>query len=135
MNYLAIAVAGFLGAVFRKFLGDLLIFNTTQAFPVNTLIINVSGCFALSFFMSLTSNRFRIPPSLRLAVGTGFLGAYTTFSTFSYETISLFGNSHILFGFLYVVLTTAGCIISAWGGLAAGRMFENRCRDEGEKVR
>lgn len=72
-------------------------------FPYGTLIVNVSGCFFMGFFFSLFQGSLGIAPELDLLVRTGFLGAYTTFSTYGYETFSLWQrgqrNASILYGF------------------------------------
>ncbi|MHB9094526.1 MAG: fluoride efflux transporter FluC, partial [Eubacteriales bacterium] len=89
MDYLAVAIAGFLGAITRAALGKAIKALVVTVFPLGTFIINLTGCFILSFFLTLTLERLEINPKLRLAIGTGFLGAYTTFSTFAVDSINL----------------------------------------------
>lgn len=121
MDFLAVAIAGFLGAVSRGLLTKLITVKVTSDFPVSTLIINLTGCFILSFFLTLTVERLRINPNLRLAVGTGFLGAYTTFSTFAVDSVKLLSNNMTGFFLLYVSSTALGCVLFAWLGVVASR--------------
>jgi CrcB protein len=85
-NLLAVGAGGFLGAVARYGVGLALARFWTAEFPLGTFVINVSGSFVLGLFSTLATERLAIDPAWRLLVATGFVGAYTTFSTFEYET-------------------------------------------------
>lgn len=123
MDYLAVAIGGFLGAVTRAALGKLIKAGFTSSFPVNTLIINLTGCFILSFFLTLTLDRLEINPKLRLAIGTGFLGAYTTFSTFALESINLLRSNMAWLFLAYILSTSLGCVVFAWFGDVLSRVM------------
>ena len=85
-RFLAVGAGGFLGAIARYAVGLLVARFWSGEFPLATFLINVSGSFVLGFFMALSAERLGLDPAWRLLVATGFLGAYTTFSTFEYET-------------------------------------------------
>ena len=121
MDYLAVAIAGFLGAISRAALGKAIKAMAVMVFPLGTLIINLTGCFILSFFLTLTLDRLEINPKLRLAIGTGFLGAYTTFSTFAVDSISLIRSQQILVSAAYILGTSLGCVVLAWIGAATSK--------------
>ena len=89
IQYLVVAGAGALGAALRLFVASVSgrLFGT--GFPVGTLIINISGSLFLGWFMAAVGNRTLISETTRLAVAVGFVGAYTTFSTFMYESNAL----------------------------------------------
>ena len=88
VNYLAIGMAGCLGAMLRYFVGNTCgrLFGT--AFPIGTFIINITGSFFLGWFATVAT-RGQLSDTTRLAIGVGFVGAYTTFSTYMYESTSL----------------------------------------------
>ena len=89
MQYLWIGLGGFLGANAR-YLVQLWAANHWGAdFPYGTMLANVSGSFIIAFFLTLATGRLSIPPELRLFVAVGFLGGFTTFSSFSLETFRL----------------------------------------------
>ena len=90
MQYLAVAGAGAVGAVLRFFIASVCgaIFRTT--FPVGTFVINISGSLFLGWFLAFARNRIIVPDTWRLGIAVGFVGAYTTFSTFMYESNALF---------------------------------------------
>ncbi len=133
MDYLAVGIAGFLGAVTRAFLGKVMA-GVSLLFPVSTLAINVTGCFVLSFFLNITIERLHINPRLRLAVGTGFMGAYTTFSTFAVESVDLMKAGSAWFSVLYIVATAFGCVAFAWVGMGASRLAAGRDSDDAGKT-
>lgn len=126
MDYLAVGLAGFLGAVSRALLAKYIKIGYAGEFPVNTLAINLTGCFILCFFMLVTLERLRINPKLRLAVGTGFCGAYTTFSAFSVESINLLRDGRAASAFAYIIITGLGCVIAGWLGTSTGRLLTSR---------
>lgn len=132
LDYLAVAAAGFLGAVTRAVLGKLMQTGFDIPFPVGTLVINLTGCFVLGFFLNITIERLAINPRLRLAVGTGFLGAYTTFSTFAVESINLFRTGPPWLALIYIFSTSFGCVVLAWVGVVFSRAITKRDRDLGE---
>jgi CrcB protein len=120
LDYLAVAIGGFLGAVIRFILSQLIKTEFIPAFPLGTLVINLSGCFVLSFFMNLTMERLSVKPCIRLAFGTGFLGAYTTFSAFTVETLVLWETGLFLQSAIYFLATSIGCLLLAWAGNELG---------------
>jgi CrcB protein len=88
VTVLLVAVGGALGAAARYLLDRAIATRQTSPFPLGTLVINVSGSIALGLLLSLAVAH-QLPSSLVTLVGTGFLGAYTTFSTFTYKTLRL----------------------------------------------
>lgn len=88
-RFLLISLGAILGANARYWLGDWVSQKWGTAFPLGTLIINLSGSLVLGFFLTLATERFMLDPRWRLLLAVGFLGAYTTFSTYTYESISL----------------------------------------------
>lgn len=126
MDYLAVAVAGFFGAVTRAVLGNAIKLLVVSAFPWGTFIVNITGCFILSFFLRLTLERLEINPRLRLAIGTGFLGAYTTFSTFAVDSIVLVKSHEMWVSLVYIVGTPVGCTVLALAGAVAGNALTGR---------
>jgi len=92
-----------------------------QLFPHGTLIVNVLGSFLLALLMQIALTSDRISPSLRLVLATGFLGGFTTYSSFNYETLALLEHRAWGTAALYLVLTLLGCLLAGVLGLAAGR--------------
>ena len=88
-KYLAVAAGGAVGAMLRYYLTLSGLSRVVQPFPLATFVINITGSFIIGFFLTLATERITISPHIRLAVAVGFVGAYTTFSTFEYETARL----------------------------------------------
>ena len=88
MSWLLVAVGGALGAAARYLLDRAIAIRQTSPFPVGTLVINVTGSIALGLLLGLAVAH-QMPTSMVTVAGTGFLGAYTTFSTFTFETLRL----------------------------------------------
>ena len=89
MKVAVVAVGGALGAITRYGVSVLVARFWTGDFPLATFLINVSGSFILGFFATFAAEKSTLDPMWRLLVATGFVGAYTTFSTFEYETQAL----------------------------------------------
>lgn len=111
MNIIAVGIGGFLGAILRYKMGTWI--PAWGGFPIGTLTINMLGCFFLAWFLTITSKQLNINPNLRLGIGTGFTGAFTTFSTFSVETVNLIANHQWSLAIIYVLLSVFGGIILA----------------------
>lgn len=123
-KYLAVAAGGAVGAMLRYYLTLSGLSRTAQPFPTATFVINITGSFIIGFFLTLVTERVPINPHLRLAVAVGFVGAYTTFSTFEYETARLVEGKNFLYGFLYVVLSFAIGFGAVWAGIVLAREVE-----------
>lgn len=118
---IGVAVAGALGALARYGLGGLMSQRLPTVFPWDTLVINVSGSFVLGFLFVLLTERWNVPPTLRTAITIGFLGAYTTFSTFSLETVRLLEDGSYGLAMLNVGTSLILGLAAAWLGLTIGR--------------
>ncbi len=118
---LAIALGGSAGAVVRFLVANGIHGWLGREFPYGTLFINVSGSFLMGLLTELMLQRFAVAAEYRAAVLIGFLGAYTTFSTFALETLVLFDQSGFLKGFLNILLSVLLCLIAVWVGLLWGR--------------
>jgi len=102
-----IALGGALGALSRYGLGLWISGKWSQGFPLATFIINVTGAFLLGFLNVLFIEKLTISPLWRLGIGIGFLGAYTTFSTFGYEVLMLLEGGSFLTAGLYTLLSVS----------------------------
>jgi CrcB protein len=116
---LLISAAGAAGALVRYALSDWIAELTGARFPWSTIAINVVGCFLFGLIMHLTS----IPESWRLIACTGFLGALTTFSTFSYETVRELEKGSFSMAFANVLLSVFVGIASGWLGIVLARQL------------
>lgn len=120
---LGIGLGGMLGAVSRYHLGRLIMEKWGGNFPLGTFLINVSGAFILCFISARVSHSAIFSPVLKSALTTGFLGAYTTFSTFAYETVKLLEGNERITAFGYACGTVFLGLISGWLGYFTGNMI------------
>jgi fluoride exporter len=104
-NIFIIGIGGFLGAISRYGVALWIGQRWGRTFPLGTFLINVSGSFLIGLLMSLLTERFMVNPQWRLLLIVGFLGAYTTFSTFEYETGALVKDGEWMIAMLNVVLS------------------------------
>src|SRR5438552_952071 len=106
-RFLAVAAGGAAGAVARYAVALFVATFWKRDFPLATLLINVSGSFVLGFFSTFAAEKTSLDPLWRLLVATGFVGAYTTFSTFEFETQRLTESGALWWGALNVITSVA----------------------------
>ena len=104
MAYLYVAMGGAFGAMARFFVVSFMTRALGGGFPYGTLVVNTAGSFVLVFLMTMISERAVVDPQFRWLVVVGFLGSFTTFSSFTYETYYLFAHEEYIKGLLNVVL-------------------------------
>lgn len=120
-TFVMIALFGVLGCWSRYLMTQLIQAIWGANFPFATLFINVSGCFLMGFLFVETLERLTIPVSLRTGILTGFVGGYTTFSTYSMETILLLERGDALKGGLYLLLSNLLGVAAAFSGVFLAR--------------
>jgi CrcB protein len=118
---LAVSLGGALGANLRYLVGLWAAAQWSGILPWGTLLINLTGSFLLGGLLTVLAARRPEPTLLRLFLGTGFLGAYTTFSTFSAETVMLAAAGHLVVAAGYVIFSVVGGYGAAWAGMMLAR--------------
>lgn len=121
MKTLGIAIAGALGALARYAVGEATIRRSDSSFPWGTFIVNITGTFLLGLLFTVLAERFSAPSWLRSSLTVGFLGAYTTFSTFSLETLRLIENKAYLLAGLNSVGGVVLGLVAIYAGVLIGR--------------
>ena len=121
IHCLAVGAGGFLGALCRMAVAAAATRLFGGGFPVGTLLINISGSFALGWFLARVARGWPVPDAAQLAVTVGFLGAYTTFSTFMYETDSLARGGAGARATLYLVASIVLGLVAVRLGVLAGQ--------------
>ncbi|HEX9989855.1 MAG TPA: fluoride efflux transporter CrcB [Chloroflexia bacterium] len=122
-DFLIISAGAVLGANLRYLVANYFAARMGLAFPCGTLFVNVTGSFLIGFVLTLMATRLVADPALRLLLGTGFLGAYTTFSAFSYETIALLERGDLLPAAANSAANLLGSILAAYLGVVLGRLL------------
>ena len=119
-NYLYVALGGAFGSVARFWLSGMVARHFGETFPWGTLIVNVTGSFIIGFFAALTSpdGRWFVGPGFRNFFMAGVLGGYTTFSSFSLQTLSLAENGEYGRATGNALASMTGCLLAVWLGHA-----------------
>ncbi|WP_019226704.1 fluoride efflux transporter CrcB [Dehalobacter sp. E1] len=123
MNVFSVAMGGALGAVARYGLGIWISNKWTHDFPLHTFLINITGAFLLGFLNTLFLDKLTLSPEMRLAMTVGFLGAFTTFSTFGYETIMLLKDGNILTAGIYTLVSIIIGFLGVFLGMGLARLI------------
>lgn len=131
VNYLWVAFGGALGSVGRYWLSGLAARHIGETFPWGTILVNVSGSFTIGFFAALTGpeGRFLVPQWFRLQFFMlGICGGYTTFSSFSLQTLNLAENGQWLHAGANIVLSVVCCLVAVWIGHVLGMLINSTPR-------
>jgi len=116
-----VAIGSAVGGVIRYLLGGAIQRALAASFPVGTLVINVTGSALLGFVFRYALETPAVTPEIRALLGVGFCGGYTTFSTFSYETLTLLEDGDWRRAGLYVGVSLLGSVLAAFLGFMAAR--------------
>jgi fluoride exporter len=116
-------LGGGVGSAFRYWLSGSVYRFLSPTFPYGTLVVNVSGCFLIGFLMAIFEERFVVQPLLRLFLTLGILGGFTTFSTFSFETVELLREGSMVSGLVNVLVSLGGCLTATALGNMLGRLL------------
>jgi len=122
-NYLFVFLGGGIGSSARYWLSGFVYRIVSPDFPYGNLLVNVLGCFLIGILMTSFDERFFVAPSLRIFLTIGILGGFTTFSSFSYETISLFRDQEIFLGIVNILTTVVGCLAATYLGTVVGKLI------------
>ncbi|MGO9255583.1 MAG: fluoride efflux transporter CrcB [Bryobacteraceae bacterium] len=120
-RYLLVAIGGGTGALARYVAASAIMTRFGGRFPLGTLAINVTGSFLIGFLMTILTGRFQLDPRWRLLLVVGFLGGYTTFSSFEWETYTSVREGEIWAGMLNVVSSVMLGYVAVWLGSMLAR--------------
>ena len=118
ITYLAIAIGSAIGGVGRYWLGGLIDSRVGMSFPWGTVIVNITGCFVIGIFATLTGpdGRWLVGTTARQLVMIGICGGYTTFSSFSLQTLNLVRDGEFLYAGWNIVASVVFCLLAVWLG-------------------
>ncbi|HET9695665.1 MAG TPA: fluoride efflux transporter CrcB [Terriglobales bacterium] len=122
-NVLWISIGAVLGANARYFLSRWAARALSPTFPYGTLIINITGSFVIALFLVWTSERAIVDPRWRMLVVIGFCGAYTTFSSYAFETMYYFQQGHWMLFATNILLNNVLCLAAILAGAALAKAF------------
>lgn len=118
---LSIAAGGALGAVCRFIAGNAVSRAAGSALPYGTFVINIAGCFVMGMLMTVIIDREMLPAAWRLFLCVGFLGGFTTFSSFGFETLMMLLEGNLAMAAAYAAGSVVLGLLAAGAGVAAGR--------------
>ncbi|OGU18987.1 MAG: hypothetical protein A2059_00655 [Ignavibacteria bacterium GWA2_55_25] len=116
-------LGGGLGATSRYWLSGFVHQKLGNGFPYGTLAVNALGCLLIGVLMTAMEERFLMNPSFRIFFAMGILGGFTTFSTFSFETISMLRDGQFLYASANILVSLLTCLFGTWIGMQAGKLL------------
>ena len=120
-KYLMVALGGALGSVLRFWAGTYVSARVGSRFPWGTLVINITASFLIGVIMTVLAERANWSPNWRYLIPIGFIGGYSTFSTFEWETLRVFQDGDFLFAMFNIVGSVALGFIAVWLGVITGK--------------
>jgi len=121
--YISIALGGSLGAISRYWVSTATYSWLGNNFPYGTLMVNVTGSLVMGFLTVVLVQRFDVSDEVRLALIVGFLGSFTTFSTFSMDTIHWIESGAVIKALAYILVSVTACVLGAWAGLIGAKQL------------
>lgn len=121
MNFFMVALGGLFGAVCRYGV-SLFLAEKSAPFPLATFFVNLTGCFLMGFIVEMLQLKAAVSPEVKLFLTTGFLGAFTTFSTFGLDIVTLINRQAFGTAFLYVLLSVILGVTGVFIGIAVARL-------------
>ena len=122
-TYLWVAIGGALGSVARLWVGTTIANRMGTKFPYGTFVTNLTACVIIGFSLAFLGRRAEVGQAWRFLVPVGFVGAYSTFSTFEWETLQTLQTGSFLIAGLYVVLSVALGLGAVWCGVLVARVI------------
>jgi CrcB protein len=123
VKYICVALGGALGAMARFALGSFVGNRMGSQWPYGTFIINVSGSFAIGVIMTILAEHTHLSRNWLYLVPIGFIGGYTTFSTFEFETLRLIQDGQVIYAAMNVIVSVFAGFAMVWLGVVAGKML------------
>lgn len=120
-KYLLIGLGGGIGSISRYVVSRLVYHAAGESFPYGTLAVNIIGCFFIGLLMSFMQERLAVNSNIRFLIVVGFLGGFTTFSSFSYETFELMRAGSVTAAFFNAAYNVVGCLAATWCGYMIGK--------------
>ena len=121
LKYFYIALGGSLGSLARYWVGTSIAGRLGIRFPYGTFGVNMSACLIIGFVLAVLGKHAELNPAWRFLIPIGFIGAYSTFSTFEWETFVNLQAGSFLTALLYVVLSVVLGLVCVWGGVWIGK--------------
>lgn len=122
-KYVFVAVGGALGAMARLAVGTLMGNRMGTRFPYGTFVINMTGCFAIGLVMTILAERTQLNRNWLYFLPVGFIGAYTTFSTFEFETLRLIQDGQVISAAFNVVASVTVGFVLVWCGVVVAKLL------------
>ena len=123
MIYLAIAFGGAFGALSRYWISMSTYAWLGNGFPYGTLMVNVTGSFFMGFLAVLLTEKLALPEAVRFALLVGFLGSYTTFSTFALDALQWMNQGAVMKAVAYMVISVVGSLLGVWIGYLGAKLL------------
>ncbi|OGX61538.1 MAG: hypothetical protein A2189_04505 [Paenibacillus sp. RIFOXYA1_FULL_44_5] len=125
MNIAALIIGGLVGTLLRYFMGQWMP-NLHNGFPIGIMLINFIGCFFLGWLFTVSTGLWHIHQEIRLGLGTGMTGAFTTFSTFTVQSVWLMEHGSQLIAISYILMSILGGIVLTITGVRIANIQLNR---------